>query len=283
MLLSDTPAMDRQRRRLTLALLGAPLWLAIGTRAKPAQAQSFPVFDALLQHGKPNLHRQGLTPMAAVAAVWRPGVARDSVDEQGIVAALHQLAPDADTLYVDIENWPLLGVTDTVRSRHIDNYVRTAEIIRRAMPRVKFGIYGIAPLCVYWPIVRQDKQQLAEWRSANRDLQRLAVMVDYVLPSLYTFYDDPAGWDQFASASIEEARQYEKPIYPFLWYEYFDGNRLLRGREVDAHAWSDELSLCRAQADGIVLWGGSERNWSESASWWQAVLSLLRNGLNAPA
>ena len=217
-----------------------------------------------------------------VAGIWRPGMPKEFVDERGIVAALERLPAEASTLYIDVENWPLLGVADSVRLQSVDNYIRTAEIIRRNRPHIKFGFYGIAPACVYWPIVRQDRQQLADWRAANRALRPLGEWVDFVLPSLYTFYDDHSGWRQFATATLEEARQYGKPVYPFLWYEYFDGNLLLRGKQVSAVDWRDELTLCREHAEGVVLWGGSERNWSESAVWWQAVLQFMRDTTNPP-
>jgi hypothetical protein len=267
---------DRQRRSLAAGALAVPLWLNGGLRSLAAGGD-FPVFDALLHRGKPNLSHQGLVKMFAVAGVWRAGMPKGTVDEGGVLAALDQLPREADTIYVDIESWPMLGVSASVRSQNIDNYLRTAKIIRRARPHIRFGFYGIAPLCIYWPIVRQDREKLAEWRSANQALQPLAEWVDFVLPSLYTAYDDPVGWRQYASVTLEEARQYKKPVYPFLWYEYFDGNLMLRGKEVEPAAWSDELKLCRERADGIVLWGGSARNWSESADWWQAVLALLRN------
>jgi hypothetical protein len=198
------------------------------------------------------------------------------------VAALAQLPPEATTLYVDIENWLLLGVADGVRTQSIDNYLATAKIIRRTKPHMKFGYYGIAPSCVYWPIVRQDRKQLAEWRGVNRALEPLAEWVDFVLPSLYTFYDDPAGWRQYASVTLEEARRYGKPVYPFLWFEYFDGNLLLHGHEVTIADWRDELKLCRERADGVVLWGGYERNWNESAAWWRAVVEMQPMASNPP-
>jgi hypothetical protein len=267
----------KRRRWLTLAMLGAPLLHAARHFPSFAAGREFPVFDALLHHGKPNLSRQGLVPLLAVANIWRPGSPKDGVDEAGIRIALEQLPRGANMIYVDIENWPLLGVDENIRSQNVDNYITTAKIIRQAKPNIKFGFYGIAPLSVYWPIVQGDNVQLAAWRAANQALRRLADWVDFVLPSLYTSYDDPAGWRQFASATLDEARQYRKPVYPFLWYEYFDGNWFLRNKQVKLPDWGEELKLCREQADGIVLWGGYRRNWSESEGWWQAVLALIRD------
>lgn len=271
------PNPNEERRSLTAALLA----LVVGGIAAPTlraldAGKEFPVFDALLFRGKPNLVRQGLQPMAAVADIWRSGLAKTEVDEPGILAALERLRPGTETIFVDIENWPLLGASPEVLSKSVDNYTRTAQIIRRARPGIKFGFYGIAPTCTYWPIARQDKEQLAQWKAVNRALRPLAELVDFVLPSLYTFYDDPAGWSRFAAATFDEARQYGKPIYPFLWNEYFDGNPTLGGKQVNTAAWREELRFCRSQADGLVLWGGYDKNWSESEQWWQTVIEFRR-------
>jgi hypothetical protein len=257
---------------LTTGLLAAAAG-GIYARRLGASVAAFPIFDALLFRGKPNLAHQGLLPMLMVFEVWRRGMPRDRVDREGIIAALDTLPPDAGTVFIDIENWPLQGSAE-VKSQSVDKYLRTAEIIRTHRPSIKFGFYGIAPSFAYWPIVRDDKQQLAEWRSVNRDLLSLKNSVDFVLPCLYTPYDDPPAWRQFAKRTLEEARQYGKPVYPFLWNEYFDANPLLRGQQVNNGDWRDELQLCLKLADGIVLWGGSERGWSESAEWWQSVLAF---------
>jgi hypothetical protein len=271
------------RRALTAFLLAvAGRGLANGVVPGFAAGANFPVFDALLHHGKPNLTRQGLVPMTAVAGVWRPGMPKGIVDEPGVMAALEQLPGEAQVIFIDIEDWPLSDSDGNVQSHNVENYLRTAEIVRRAKPHLQFGFYGIAPACVYWPIIRQDKKQLADWRAVNRALRPLTQWVDFMLPSLYTFYDDHAGWRQFAVATLAEARQYAKPVYPFLMYEYVDRNVLLRGQQVKDLDWSDELAVCRECADGVVLWGGSQRNWSESAPWWQTTLKFMRNNL-APA
>jgi hypothetical protein len=267
---------NKQRRRLTATVLALTAQgMATRSLCAPGADAGFPVFDALLHRGKPNLSREGLEHMFAVANIWRPGASHQDVDEGGVIAALNQLPPQATTLYVDVENWRLLGVAAAVRDQSVQNYLATARIIRRVKPHLRFGFYGIAPSCVYWPIVRQDPQQLAEWRAVNRAMLPLADYVDFVLPSLYTFYDDPDGWRRFASATLEEAHRYTKPVYPFVWFEYFDGNPILRGQPVRVADWREELALCRKRADGIVLWGGYEHIWTESAGWWQAVLEFL--------
>lgn len=83
-----------------------------------------------------------------------------------------------------------------------------------------------------------------------------------------------------ALATLDEARQYGKPIYPFLLNEYVDSNVLLRGQVVKRSAWREELSLCCEHADGVVLWGGSGRACSETADWWLSARELLLSRLS---
>lgn len=265
-----------------LVALAASIGTAVTHNAHSSQA-SFTVYDALSFRGKPDSTHLGLVPMGAVARIWRPGIPKEEVDEAGIEAAVRSLPPGMGTVYVDIENWPLLIEDQKVRAASVEKYIKTAQIIRRARPELKFGFYGVAPTCVYWPIVRNDSAGLERWRAVNRMLRPLAEWVDFVLPSLYTFYDDPEGWRTFALATIEEARQYGKPVFPFLLNEYPEMNVLLGDRVVKREAWREELTLCRSRTDGVVLWGGNARVWDDKADWWLSVRELLLNGARGAA
>jgi hypothetical protein len=247
---------------------------ALIARVPAMPPERFRIFDGLLHRGKPDLTRVGLERIALLADIWRPHITRDVVDETGVLAAVDRLPAWSKTLYIDIEQWPLFPAPVATRNASLDKLVRVAQLVRRERPELKFGFYGAPPVCVYWPIMRHD-ESYRQWLTADRAIAPLAHGVDYVFPSLYTFYDDRAGWLRFAAAQIEEARSYGKPVYPFLWYQYFDGNPMLSGHEIPAEVWEEELRFCRAHADGIVLWGGSERGWSQSAAWWQVTRQVF--------
>src|SRR5215467_730112 len=195
------------------ALIRSGLW-AVAAAAADSSAGDLPasipavrtgrfaVFDALLFRGKPDLSPLGLQPMAAVAAIWRPGAPKGELDPAGLKAALEKLPRGTTTLFLDVEDWPLLTDDRIVRERSASNYIRAAEITRETLPAVRFGFYGVAPSCVYWPIVAQQPAALEQWHAANQALLPLSDYVDFVLPSLYTFYDDPRGWAKFATATI---------------------------------------------------------------------------------
>ena len=264
---------NRTRRWLTtsLAVLAGAGTLE-GVYSESAYSlENFTLFDALGHRGKPNLQRLGLQPLAWVGHVWRDGVSHDTVDEEGVRLALKQLPRGIQRFYFDIEEWPVGNVSPAVRDETRRKLLQVADLARKYMPSAKFGFYGLPPLITYWPLVENRPSELAEWIESNRHLEPLAERVDFILPSLYTLYADRAGWLSFATATIQAARRYGKPVYPFLWYEYHDSNPLLRDHELDNDAWNEELRFCHAHADGIVLWGRVDRGWSESAAWWQSV------------
>jgi len=265
------------RRRVTVGLVAMA---GYGLYEGAFGQGRFKLFDALLHRGKPNLQRLGLEPLPTVEHIWRDDSARDDVEEDGIVRALRQLPPRTETFFLDIENWPLLKTTPEVRQQSIRKLIQVARIVRRHTPAAKFGFYCLPPAGTYWPLVdtKTYASQRAEWLVANRELEPLAELVDFLFPSLYTFFDDRGGWLTYARETLNAARRYGKPVYPFLWSEYHDSNLELRDHEVDPDAWREELQFCRAHADGIVFWGGYHfggggyrRGWSESAAWWQEV------------
>ncbi|MEJ0005141.1 MAG: hypothetical protein WDM77_01800 [Steroidobacteraceae bacterium] len=257
---------NRTRRWLTAGLTA---FAACGTLADASA--SFAVFDGLANRGKPDLRKLGLVPLTWVGDIWRSGSAHEELDEDGIVLALRQLPRSTQSFYLDIEAWPVLRQAPEARDRNIQKLLQVADLAREQVPGAKFGFYGLPPAITYWPLVKDSPAEYADWTESNRLLEPLAERVDFIFPSLYTFYRDREGWLKYANATIDAARRFEKPVYPFIWYEYHDSNLLLRNREIDREAWAEQLRFCHTHADGVVLWGGYDRDWHESASWWQSV------------
>jgi hypothetical protein len=261
------------RRRVAGALVAIA---ASGLFKSSAAAGRFKLFDALLHRGKPNLQRLGLEPLPMVWNFWSAGVPHDQVDEAAIARAIRDVPHGTEAFHLDIEDWPVLNVSPATRQQSIRKLTQVAQSVRRLSPRSQFGFYGLAPAITYWPLVDNRPAEYADWQESNRLLEPLAALTDFVLPSLYTFYTDRRGWLAYAEATIRESRRYGKPVYPFLWYSYHDSNPLLRGHDIDVDAWREELQFCRSKADGIVLWGGYQEGWSESAAWWQAIRSEFK-------
>jgi len=65
-------------------------------------------------------------------------------------------------------------------------------------------------------------------------------------------------------------------VYVFLWPEYHIGNIWLRGKNIPGRFWRHELEFCRERADGIVIWGGWQKQWDADAPWWKETQDFLR-------
>lgn len=257
---------------IVLVILSALFLLpAAGPRFGVAQAASapFPVFDALLYKGKPDLTPAGLSPIRMVYAseIWNNGESRDNPNQAKIIAAAKTFKPNA-VVCVDIENWPITGKPADVKNS-IGKYAAVASLVKQTSPSVTVGFYGVLPIRDYWRAIgAKGEKKYDEWRRENAKLKPLTASVDVVFPSLYTFNADQQGWVTYAVKNLQEARKYGKPVYAFLWPEYHDSNLLLKGQCIPADFWRLQLETCRKYADGIVIWGGWQEQWDENAPWW---------------
>lgn len=278
--------MDIYSRRAfvgSLCLMGAASSTAwrpsIAVQAPTASASQFKIFDALLYSPMPDLRALGMLKLLDAGNVWRPNIPHGEVDPPGVEAAVRFIRTLTKNYYFDLEEWPISAAPQPVIDATIHRYEQVAEIARRFSPDLKFGFYDVAPQGTYWPIVLKNsvgQAALAQWKEVNRRSAVIAAKVDYLFPSLYTFYNDPAGWEQSARAVLTEARQYGKPVYPFLWPSFHNSNAALRGTKVPGDFWRRQLEVCREEADGLVLWGGYKELWDDQADWWLETQSFMR-------
>jgi hypothetical protein len=262
-------------------------------RPKPSQAR-FRVFDSMLFTDKPNLTRAGLenilTTDREFFAGTYPNYDTTKGDEVNSRKLARKLALTGTPLVIDIEHWSIdirAEQEETVET-NIRKLIQIIDWIRHERPEVKLGFYGLLPLQDYWTPVRhltaiergmlnaKFEADYKAWQAANDRLKRLAEKVDFVFPSLYTFYDDIEGWKKYARCNIEEARKFGRPVYPFLWMDYHDSNKELKGQQLPAETWQAELALCRELADGVVIWGGWKRQWNPWAPWWKVTVEFIQ-------
>jgi hypothetical protein len=242
----------------------------------PASAsEGFVVYDALLHKGKPTSASLGMTWLPPVARIWRPGKDVSLVDVEGLRAALKLLPAAQREMFLDIEVWHLLRVPRAVRDATIAKLQQVVDVVKAERPSISFGFYAFPPVSVYWPLVIDGHEEHREWAEANDSLAGIASQVNMLFPSLYTFYDDLAGWKKAADRLLTAARRYGKPVYPFLWNEFHDSNEKLRDKELPPSMWRAQLEFCRERADGVVLWGGWQRYWSDGAGWWKIAREVL--------
>lgn len=254
-----------------LLFMLAALLLAVSALSPPCAdaGASFPVFDALLYKNKPDLAQYGLSPLRMVYAqeIWAGAESRDNPNTAKIAEVAGKIVPGS-LVCVDIEHWSVTGRTSAVKES-IAKYATVMSVMKWNSPTVKAGFYGVLPIRDYWRAIgSKGKKGFDEWRRQNLKIRQLADSVDVVFPSLYTLYADQSGWEEYAIRNLQEARKYGKPVYAFLWPQYHDMNKQLKGQYIPVDFWRLQLETCRKYADGIVIWGGYQQQWDENAPWW---------------
>jgi len=260
---------------------GGPLIAQAGEAHLLSKSEKhFRVFDSTFYKNKPDLSRFGLEPIAGVyagafGAQWykdeKTLPKKESVQE--VARRAHR---EAGIAFIDIEHWPLKGDAQLV-GENVRRFHTVAQWFREVVPGFPLGYYGVPPLRDYWRAVKSPTStDRRSWMEENDRLVDLAAIVDVFFPSLYTFYDDQAGWRQYAMAQIAEARRYGggKPVYVFLWPQFHDSNRRLKGTYLSPDFWKLELETAHEFADGVVIWGGGG-SWDEQAPWWEVTKSFL--------
>ena len=274
-----------QVRRAWLLSLMVAFSLAAACRAQgptPLRAElqrrdRFRVVDILVFRNRPKLTDFSMLAGYGSGAFWSSGHPEDGLDEVAFRREIARYKDFPGVFYIDIENWPTCYAPAAVIEQSMAKFARVIALVREIAPRLTFGIYNEIPAFGYWPIVGSDKGRLEEWKACNQRMATLASGVDLIFPSLYTFYDDEAGWDAYAKATLEAAKQYGKPVYAFLWPEYHESNPVLGGKSIPGRVWRHELEIVRQHADGVVLWSGLNRQWDGNADWWRETRSFVQS------
>jgi len=250
----------------------------------PADTDSFPVFDTMFYPNKPNTGNLGMKPLRIIyaGAIWNHGEDRSEPNETKIRQVARTL-PDATLVCLDIEEWP---VTGPQADESIRKLTAVIQWMREENPTLKLGYYSLIPVRDYWRALEgPGTSQYNQWVRDNQKMQQLAQHVDAVFPSLYTFYTDEDGWEEYAGANLQQAKQYNKPIYPFLWPQYHPSNATMRDRFMTGSYWAKQLNLCRSAANGLVIWGGSG-SWPRSTqdlNWWDQTKAFLDDVVRSSA
>ena len=278
---------------LSLSILG-PLFSqqasAGTTPPPPSTPKSFVARDATRFHENPNLAKYGLKNLEVVyeGSLWPAGASRDQPDLKYI---LKNYIPKArakrlDVLVIDIETWPFTSTQTSAQiTENIAKYKKVVNLFRRELPGVKLGLYGAVPQRNWLAACGDPKKiasRTASWHQRNMALQPLADAVDIIVPSLYTFYEDPksvACWPAYAKANIDEAKFFGKPVWPFLWMKDHKAEAFL-----GSAFWRTQLETVYQHADGLVIWSmaSSRDKWSYTAPWWLETVAFLKSKNLAP-
>jgi hypothetical protein len=269
-----------------------------------AQAATFKLYDSLIYAGKPDLTPYGVHKSKTVyeRELCPPGdgfpsgrcVMEDGTwappKEERVKSVMQAAARDGNEIVVlDIECWPLqifpdskpiagqpcLRKVPTIAdiSKFAGYYAKVATWAKEAAPTVSIGFYAVLVphLGAYWANIRGGREY-SDWEATAKRMSVLADKVDFVAPSVYTFFPDQEAWIKSTTGILRTARRLYpgKPIIPFIWPQYHEGSAAaIRGTPLSGDYWATELKLLYQLADGAIMWGGYKTDWEDSAAWWQ--------------
>lgn len=270
-----------------------------------------PIFVGFYYTGMPNNDYFQNLGMERIYLVDRNIAGDGPPDEAAVrkmVALAEQEGAKKPIISLDLEHrkFDIRTASTTDVDESIAYTVRLIDAAHDANPNSKVGVYGL-PFRDYWTINNYytaiRHQNKSWWKAKLREFsikyiellrandyvrKRLVNKVDYVFPSLYTFYDTYNSnlatttlhsWQTAAFGILAEARKYGKPVYPYLWPQFHNGGPHKDFAYLPKDYWSNEIRFARHYADGMLIWGSSlyrNDSWDEKAEWWQAVLQLAR-------
>jgi len=252
---------------------------------------NFIVFDGTQYLNKPDFESFGIKSFKVVYESEMWGNKRNYSnlpDKIRIQTAIKKLPSETKFIVINIEHWPLTGVSDSNIDASLSKYHEVTSWFKEYSPDLKVGFYGRPPMPDYWRAINANsKKRKIDWERENDYISSLVGSVDALYPSLYTFYANKSGWVKYAKAQIQEARRLSrgKPVFAFLWPQYHDSNILLGCRFLSGDYWKLQLETVSKLADGAVIWGGWDvcnkkgkaLPWDDEAEWWKETKSFLKN------
>lgn len=235
---------------------------------------NFTVYDSLIYSGaKPNI---GLKAITVTGNGYWAGNDRTKPNEAACRALARQVAARSNYFVINIEHWSLdvRQATPATVQANMQKIIQIVTWMKSERPNLKIGMYAFPPLREYWAVIQNKPGPLADWRRANDFLRPMAAKFDFISPSLYTFYEDQAGWQKYAQANIAEAKRFGKPVIPFLWPRYHNSNAQLKYRFIPGDYWLKQLTTVQsAGANGVILWDwgaftGPMTNLDTRQAWW---------------
>lgn len=243
---------------------------------------AFSVFNAMVYGDMPNLIRDGLSRIQAVYHVhlWPAGMAMDQPHIPTIKAYAAKLKTDFPVV-INVEHWEIEN-DDEQSSKNIQKLIDVIDAMKEVNPDLQIGYYRLLPMRNYWASLQpRDSTQYKAWQQVNDRLKVLGKKVDFIAPSLYTFYEDTVGWEKYARESIREAKQYGKPIYPYIWPQYHHGGTYKDNSRpfLPSDVFRNQLEFLKDRVDGTIIWGGWDKNgrmdWNDDIAWYEETKKFM--------
>jgi hypothetical protein len=222
-----------------------------------------------------------------------------AVDGQVLAAVNHQ----ADAFVIDIEmsgapdsyysigddSWGVNYATDghaTVEAT-IDKFTSLIDYIRDRLDYygrsdMRVAIYGY-PVFPVSADQQNDAQAVADNKLVNdfwagwyngtyRPQYDVISKLDFLAPSVYSMYEDQDEWAIGTNQLMTQARQYGKPVYPFMSVNYLEWSNPSANHQInpnyDAGVFDAEIDTIRRLGDGVLFWGFPNAPFDSSSHWY---------------
>lgn len=258
----------------------------------PPVSGDFRFYDATLYKGKPDLGRYGIIdiPVVYVSRIWKGWKNMNDrqrsalPDRLGVLETARSVHSVSGRAVIDVEHWDIRARGREIHE-NVGKYVQLLEWFREGNPDIEWGYFARPPVRDYKrSILGRDHHKYFRWQKMNDALKPLAKLADIIYPSLYTRYNSPSEWQEYARQNIAESRRLAggKPVIVFLWPRFKKSDQSYSLEYIPADFWRLQLETVYELADGLVIWGGWDSRkggraiWSEQLVWWQELKRFLK-------
>ncbi|MDX2968629.1 hypothetical protein [Kribbella solani] len=252
---------------------------ALGLASQPSVASATPTFKVYnAVRARPDLSAYGVPKRTMI--YQNALLVGDNADQSLVQSTIQtNLNAGVTQACLDIEAWPLDGLSDADFAVNAAKYNQVADWAKAVNPSFRVGWYGILPRRDYWSVIQGNT---AGWYADNARRQGIADHVDDVYPSLYTFYTDQAGWVNYANANMTQAGIYNRPGYAIIWPKYHPSAPVdIRGTFIARDYWRLQLETILAHGlsagsaiAGVAIWN-DDSTWDPTAGWWLETIDFV--------
>lgn len=243
----------------------------LGTQV--AQSQRIEIFHCMVDLQKPQ--QQVMNQFGIKEAILLDGRYIDphktgKIDSLSLVKAINQYFPykygnGIGLLDLEDENYEALkgySVKNVTFEKGLTEMMRLVNIAKKERPNVRWSLYNI-PFSTYY-----DKTE--NWIQQSERLKSLFEIIDILTPALYDFYPDTTPFTDDRTYVIDNlkialaaGKQYNKPVMPYIWHRWHDGNLNDGLKLIDAAEFKKHISLiCKTNVDGVqvsgLIWFGAQ-------------------------
>jgi hypothetical protein len=272
----------RNRFAAVLAAAGVMLGSLVGLAPSVAYADK-PIFNGFRYNKMPSFAGCGLSTIKIFyegELFGGKSKSQPNISQLKNVIVPQILKKKWDYVVIDIEVWD--EITE------MDKLILAMKTIRNGVRakggKSKLGYYMMLPEKNWNAPVSGQSGKNRAWQSNNDKLKRLAKEVDVIFPSLYTMFDNKGDWVRYAKANIAEAKQYGKPVFPFIWPQIHNWNKSDGQKYMSASFWKTQLQTVHSLSNGVVIWGSMTTKkgrrgwdtWRSGMPWWEVTKDFAK-------